>query len=284
MNTMLDIENAWQLLPKRLLGMPFSFFMMSALFLFGVFGERNQFNFNFVYISFVMGAVGFVWGYYHQYRSACGTTHAVLNILIIFFIVELAALGSTIALVVWVARAPELRPLAVPTAALTLAISIYFGMQREARNLKWWGMHTVAHAKEKFAKQINFTDRTFKALPLEKIDDNSAWKTHGFMIACISTTNIPLIFQIFTGDRNSVIFFALPLLLGTIVYLNVKTFGRVLFNLILLRRLENSLGYRFINADYEQIQDLRRTFFLSRWLMKDYIKPTDDKAKPVKST
>ena len=282
MNVMFSIETARQAIPRAALAAAGGSATSSALFLFSVFGERNYFNLNLLHISIFIGILGFFYGFYQQYRTNCGSTHAVFSVTLTFFIIEFAVLGGTIAMAVWIAGAPQLRILAVITAAITLLISIAFGMQREARKMKWWKTDTIAYAKDKFAKQIDYTHQTFKALPLEKIDGNSIWKTYGFMIVCVGITNVPLMFQLFTGDRNNVIFLALPLLLSVFVYLNVKTVGRVLFNLILLRRLEASLGYRFINADYEEIQDLRRTFLLSRWLMKDYIKPTADKAKPIK--
>lgn len=53
--------------------------------------------------------------------------------------------------------------------------------------------------------------------------------------------------------------------------LNLKQFGPAFLRLLLVRRLEKEAGRPFVNADYEQIQELRRTFFLSRWLMRDYV-------------
>jgi hypothetical protein len=53
-------------------------------------------------------------------------------------------------------------------------------------------------------------------------------------------------------------------------YMNVKVVGPKIACLYLLRKYEKQTGRRFVNADYEKIQDLRRRFFLSRWLMKDY--------------
>lgn len=84
------------------------------------------------------------------------------------------------------------------------------------------------------------------------------------------TVNVPLLFQIYTGSKNNAIFLAVPLLVGAFAYLSLKVLGPKIANLYVLRQYEKQTSRRFVNADYEKIQELRRTFFLSRWLMKDY--------------
>ncbi len=86
----------------------------------------------------------------------------------------------------------------------------------------------------------------------------------------IVVVNVPLLFKVYTGSRDNVIFLLVPLMIGTFAYLGAKSVGPYLANLYLLRRYEKQTGRRFVNADYEKFQALRRTFFLSRWLMKDY--------------
>ena len=277
-----SIETARRSLRTTTVALFAGFTVCSAVFLFAVFGERNQLNMNLVHITLFMGGVGLISGFHQQYRSGCGSASGLVGVFYFVFIIEFMLVGGISAMAVWIAGAPELRILAVITSALTLMISMMLGLPSKADGGSFWRGGSVAYAKEHFTKQINYTDKTFKSLPLKEIEDNSVWQTHGVLIACVGITNVPLAFLIFTGDRLNAVYFALPLAVGTFACLNVKVFGRVLFNLILLRRLEASLGYRFINADYEEIQDLRRTFLLSRWLMKDYIKPTADKAKPIK--
>ncbi|WP_207005619.1 hypothetical protein [Trinickia mobilis] len=88
-------------------------------------------------------------------------------------------------------------------------------------------------------------------------------------------TNIPLLFKIYTGSRNNMVFFLMPLMIGVSAYINVKSVGPHLAYLYMLRKYEKKTGRCFMNADYEEFQKLRRTFFLSRWLMKDYRPATD---------
>ena len=89
------------------------------------------------------------------------------------------------------------------------------------------------------------------------------------LISAISV-NIPLIFYIFTGARENAIFLAAPLFPIAVGWLNIQTFGPQLACLYLLRMHEIKAGRHFVYENHEELQDLRRTFFLSRWLMKDY--------------
>src|SRR5579863_312008 len=99
-------------------------------------------------------------------------------------------------------------------------------------------------------------------------------KTNGLSAAIWSTgamvTNVPILFQLYTGSRYNAIFLAMPLIIGGFAFLSVKMLGPQIACLWLLRKYEKQTGRCFVNADYEKIQELRRTFFLSRWLMKDY--------------
>ncbi len=91
-----------------------------------------------------------------------------------------------------------------------------------------------------------------------------------FAVTSIATVSISLCFLIFTGSRDNAIYIAAPLLIIGFIYVCGKHIGPQLSDLYQLRQYEKQTGRRFINADYEKIQELRRTFFLSRWLMKDY--------------
>ncbi len=115
-----------------------------------------------------------------------------------------------------------------------------------------------------------------------KFHDGSTGETSNSAAAIWSTAamgaNIPILFQIYTGARNNVIFLAVPLIIGVFAYLSIKTLGPKIACLWLLRKYEKQTGRCFVNADYEKIQELRRTFFLSRWLMKDY-RPASDRQR-----
>ena len=84
---------------------------------------------------------------------------------------------------------------------------------------------------------------------------------------------VPVLFLLFTGRRDNVIYFAAAALLVGAVLVNVRIVGPMIFRLYLVRKIEKEQGYRFANADYEQIQELRRHFRFARWLMKDYRPP-----------
>lgn len=82
--------------------------------------------------------------------------------------------------------------------------------------------------------------------------------------------NIPLFFDIYFGSRNNLIFIVMPVMIGMFAYFGFKIIGPRIAKLCVLRQYEKQTGRCFVNTDYEKIQELRRTFFLSRWLMKDY--------------
>ena len=63
------------------------------------------------------------------------------------------------------------------------------------------------------------------------------------------------------------------MVIGCASYINIAVMGPMLMRIVFLRKLEKEQGYRFANADYERIQELRRHFRFARWLMKDYRPP-----------
>lgn len=81
-----------------------------------------------------------------------------------------------------------------------------------------------------------------------------------------------MLFQIYTGNRQNAIFLS-PLSTLAMSYMVFKTIGPAHVRIFLLRKIEKEQGFRFQNADYEKIQELRRGFFLAKWLMKDYRPP-----------
>jgi len=91
------------------------------------------------------------------------------------------------------------------------------------------------------------------------------------VISCVGVANIPLAFEIYGGGRAHAIYFVAPFYVGLWVYINMKTVGPGLMRLLLVRRLEKEKGIRLANADLEEIQALRRGFFMARFFMRDYI-------------
>jgi len=93
------------------------------------------------------------------------------------------------------------------------------------------------------------------------------------MIGGALSANIMLAAKIFGIDNHAMAWLAAIGMILIMAYIQLKYFGPSAFRLYQLHMLQKNFSQPFKNSDYEKIQDLRRTFFLSRWLMKDY-RPT----------
>lgn len=272
---LLSIETARSSLPNSLIAYSAGSLVSACLFFFSVFGDIKNININLLFLSIFFGFLGFILACHYVYRSNWGSANALVGLIYLLLVSEIMLVGGAASLTVFLAGRAELRLLAVITTCITLIVSIFFGMQRSAGKVKLWNADILQLARDRFSKNINYSDKKFTPYPIVNIENQSNIGLYGYLIIGVGITNIPLLFKVFTGEQSNAIFIAFPVLLGVFVYLNVKTIGGGVLNILLLRKLEKSLGYCFINADYEQIQELRRTFFLSRWLMKDYVKPTN---------
>jgi hypothetical protein len=106
-----------------------------------------------------------------------------------------------------------------------------------------------------------------------KLNEGSSNKMSSVKIAMIGSAvsaNVMLVAQIFGLNYSHLIWAAALGMAFAIDYLNFKYFGPSAFRLHQLHKLQNKFSTKFKNSDFDEIQELRRTFFLSRWLMKDY--------------
>ncbi|QCP47779.1 hypothetical protein FAZ95_00435 [Trinickia violacea] len=93
------------------------------------------------------------------------------------------------------------------------------------------------------------------------------------MIGGALAANVMLVARVFGIDYNTMAWLAAVSMILIAAYIQLKFFGPSAFRLYQLHMLQKNFSQPLKNSDYEKIQDLRRTFFLSRWLMKDY-RPT----------
>lgn len=177
---------------------------------------------------------------------------------------------STSVFVMDVAGRSDLRILALSVNVLSLVCALLTGMYFDAKRLNFFG--ETNHWREEINKYINYPKHEVSP---SLTGDTANYKDfkHPYLIIGVVVVNIPLLFELYGGGRANAIFLAAPGMTLILSYLNFKTIGPALTRLLLLRRIEKEVGYRFQNADYEQIQELRRGFFLARWLMKDYRPP-----------
>ncbi|QCP47996.1 hypothetical protein FAZ95_01635 [Trinickia violacea] len=191
-----------------------------------------------------------------------------------FVVVFLIFLGGAGAIVLAeVVRAREYRFFALGAYLASVILPLLFGVLRQFAKLGAFRANRERDWMVSLSRCVDF-DRYI--ITPGKYNE-SGGRDMGAVIFSTGAmvTNIPILFQIYTGSRDNVIFVALPVFVGVLSYLNVKVIGPQIASLLLLRKYEKQTGRHFVNADYEKIQDLRRTFFLSRWLMKDYRPATD---------
>ena len=229
---------------------------------------------------FVIAGIGFVAGMYLTFRSECGIASGLFRLLYGLFVMEIMFGGGGAALAMHIASRLDLSWWAFYTNCIIAMLSLFVGMYREADTLELWVKDVAWRSKLK--KYIDYSsqqlDPTVTATSLSPRRNSHA--QFPFWPIAIVSINLPLLFEAYVGGRNNAVFLAVPVLTSVFAYINLKHCGPGLVRLLLLRKLEKEAGFRFVNADYEQIQELRRTFFLARWFMKDYVKK---KSVPIPS-
>lgn len=226
-----------------------------------------------IFFSTLAGCYGFGMGLHQKFRARFGTTTALVTFLYLIVTMNWMFLGSGTALAALVAGKADLRWHAFLANGLLVTLSIVGGMYREARRLEYWKKEDPSLWKIKLGKYVDYA--AHRIVPSKENDlraEGDKWTRYGPIIAMAGQANMVLLFELYGGGRNNAVFIGVPLLAGVLTYLNLKQFGPAFMRLLLVRKLEKEAGRPFVNADYEQIQELRRTFFLSRWLMKDYVR------------
>ncbi|MDY0096681.1 MAG: hypothetical protein RBT80_28610 [Candidatus Vecturithrix sp.] len=200
------------------------------------------------------------------------TFDSIIGLWTIFYCLMMGFLFScsTSVFVMDVADRSDLRILALSVNVLFLACALLAGMYFEAKGLNFFG--GANHWREEIDKYINYPKHEVSP-SLTGDTANYREIKHPYILLGIGIANVPLLFELYGGGKVNAIFLAAPGMTLILSYLNFRTIGPALTRLLLLRRIEKEVGYRFQNADYEQIQELRRGFFLARWLMKDYRPP-----------
>ncbi len=229
-----------------------------------------------VLLIITIGAIGgFFIGTYAKFRSKFNSTYGLYGFLYAFLVLQVMFTGGSAALLVQILGRSDLRWLAFGSSFFCLVLTLFGGMHREAKALYLFDKTKPEYWKDALKQHFEFERQIVKPSLTSQMRDikDGGTQTSYIWIAAGASVNIPLLFEIYGGGKNNAIYLVLIILLGTFTYINIKNLGPGLLRLIVLRRLEKSLGYRLINADLEQIQALRRSFFLSRWLMKDYVKP-----------
>lgn len=249
-----------------------------AVFLFVLFPGAAHVHEIFTAVLF-FAAFGFFVGSYLKYRSSFNSTCGLWGYLYLIFVMELMLSGAGIALIFESMGRASLVWLAVGANSLILLITLLGGMWREAQSLDFFGVPSDRW-KKKLAKYLDYSrcqvspllSTDFPLMTKGQVVRSPLW------LAAVGGANLPILFEVFAEGRVSSVFWVAPLMAGLLAYLNLISLGPGLCRILLLRRLEDSLGRRFINAHLVQIQELRRGFLMARWMMKDF--PVRREEKP----
>ena len=221
-----------------------------------------------------LGAIsGLPLGIYLKYRGRCAVMHGLVgNAIYAWLGLGCLAFGGVSGLLAIIAGHPEMRWMAFWVHVCLLTMALLAGLAIEAKRL---GFASGSSDQAWRTKLATYIDASRNEISPSILDDVFAGeKIYGtdtaVLIGVVGSANIVLMFRTFGGGVNNAVYLAAPLATLTFGYMSLKYFGPIILRLWLARRLEKEQGRPFVNADFEQIQALRRTFILSRWLMTDY--------------
>jgi hypothetical protein len=268
---LLSADNALKTLPNCCWFASLANVMALAMVCFSLFS--GLITINAIIVVLALGAVvGFAIGLYVTYRSDLNSTTALNSLIYLLLVMGFMFAGGFAAFLPKLLGQSEMIWTVFLTFAGIILIFLLIGIYSGAKTLGWPQLDQKDIWNSNFNKIISYSTHKITPGKIQTSVNLEGWPTCSFALVGMGM-NIPLLFELFSGDRFNAIFLVIPLLTAIWGYLNIFLIGPSFAKIASLRKLEKSLGYRFINADYEQIQELRRTFFLSRWLMKDYVKP-----------
>jgi hypothetical protein len=222
-----------------------------------------------ILVAIVTAIVGLVLGVLVKYRVDFSVKYSSSAIFYFFLVCPILFGGSFSLIFSEIAGAQDKQFVVLCFYLLSIVAPILFGVLDYLNKFKFRGGTQCGPWVKSLNGCVDFEKFIITPGELKNSVKSKSLSTVIWTVAP-AVTNIPLLFQIYTGSRNNAAFLAMPLRIGGFAYFSIKTLGPQIACLYLLRKYEKQTGRCFVNADYEKIQALRRTFFLSRWLMKDY--------------
>lgn len=80
--------------------------------------------------------------------------------------------------------------------------------------------------------------------------------------------NLPLLLQVSGWEANDIVWLAMPALTATVTMLLASGFGPALARAIALLAIERRAGRPLVSSRLEEIQAMRKRFWLARWLAR----------------
>jgi hypothetical protein len=221
-----------------------------------------------------------------KYRTSGGVTYGLWGYVVYLWMgLGCLAFGGLAGILAVITGHPEMRWMAFGLHVCLLTMALLAGLVMEARRLGFAPGSSDQAWRTKLAAYIDAGRNEISTRILDDVFIGE--KTYGtetaVLIGAVGSANVVLMLRMFGGGVNNAVYLVAPLATLTFGHMSLKYFGPIILRLWLARRLESEQGRPFVNADFEQIQALRRTFILSRWLMTDYKgeAPSADKSRKM---
>lgn len=197
-------------------------------------------------------------GLHIKYRSRYTPKDALWSLPLTLMLFGSLLVASTTALA-WRAQRPDLQALAVGVAVVLTIGGLAAGYWSERRHLA----ASPGEVPKALESLLDLQRHRVRPMPAAR---QPAMGKVAFLAAL--ALNAPLLLQMNGWQANDVVWLAMPLLGGAVTYVLATGFGPALARAIAVRDVEKRVGQTFCTSRLEELQTLRRTFWLSRWLAR----------------
>ena len=199
-------------------------------------------------------------GLHLKYRARSSPREALwAAVLALLFFGSLLVVSTTA--LAWRAHRPDLQPLALGLAALMFVGGMATGFVAERRRLR-----VIDPATGLPAPLVPLLDlKRHRVLPLPSPPPPRAATVAALTAVAL---NVPLLLQIGGWQANDVVWLAMPALAATVTTMLASGFGPALARALALLDIERRAGRPLVTSRLEELQAMRRGFWLSRWLSR----------------
>jgi len=199
-------------------------------------------------------------GLHLKYRARYSPREALwAAVLALLFFGSLLVVATTA--LAWRAHRPDLQPLALGLAALMFVGGMATGFVAERRRLR-----VIDPATGLPAPLVPLLDlKRHRILPLPSPPPPRAATVAALTAVAL---NVPLLLQIGGWEANDVVWLAMPALAATVTMVLASGFGPALARALALLDIERRAGRPLVTSRLEELQTMRRAFWLSRWLAR----------------
>lgn len=207
----------------------------------------------------ITGALFLLYGLHMTYRSRFSPGEAVWSFLVglLFFGSLLVASTTSLA---WQAQRSDLVGLALAVTIAGGAGSVLLGFLAEQNRLREMGDGIPVVLQP----LLDLKNHQLRSLPAKRPAPTVG--RVAFLSALI--LNVPLLLQLNGVQANSALWLAMPLLFAAVSYILATGVGPALARILALRRIERRTGLRFTTNRLEELAQMRRGLWLSRWLCR----------------